>query len=156
MKIFDLETQGDHKVYELPFLKIHLERDLCPNVSNLLMTSQWVETEEDCKRILSHVGQECGAGHLEGVSLILLLERVDDVLTGIVREKLVAQESIEPKDFLHSAYEEFIKAETTWREKRGKVDCNIHPDVWEQNPKLKAKLANSLLDSINSGNGFAV
>ena len=88
--------------------------------------------------------------------MILLLERVDDVLTGIVREKLVAQESIEPKDFLHSAYVEFIKAETTWREKRGKVDCNIHPDVWEQNPKLKAKLANSLLDSINSGNGFAV
>jgi hypothetical protein len=156
MKIFDLETQGDHKVYELPFMKIHLEHDLCPNVSNLLLTSQWVETEEDCKRIMSHLGQECGAGHLSGISLILLLERVDDVLTGIVQKKLMANESIEPRRFLSSIYQEFMKADIAWREKRGKVDCSIHPDLWEQYPEINTKIANSFLDSIESGSGFAV
>lgn len=156
MKIIELATHGDHKVYELPFMKIHLEPDLCPNVSNLLLTSQWIETEEDCRRVLSHLGQECGAGHLSGISLILLLERVDDVLTGIVQKKLMADESFEPRRFMHSVYQEFMKADITWREKRGIVDCNIHPDAWVQYPELETKIAESFLHSIESGYGFAL
>lgn len=110
MKIIDLETQGDHNVYKFPFLKIHLEHSLCPNVLNLLMTSQWDETQEDCKRILSELGQECGVGHLTGIDLILLFERVNEVLTDIVRKNLVAQETIESEKFLQSTLEEVYES----------------------------------------------
>lgn len=156
MKIFDFKTQGDRKVYELPFMKIHLENDLCPNASNLLLTSQWVETEDDCRRLMRHLGQESGVGHLSGSSLILLLERVDNVLTSIVSRKLTNKESFDPRAYLFSFYEDFMKSELDWRRKRGTTDCEIHPDVFEQYPDLKSKIVEGILESIESGQVFAM
>jgi hypothetical protein len=154
MKIYSFEQMGDHQVHQTPFMKIHLESDRCPNLSNLVLTTQWIETEEDCRRVLQHLGQEAGMGHLTGIELVMLLGRVEECATQIAMKLRTQNGNFVPSSYLSSIFNEFAQSEIKWRTHKGEPECPLHLDVWAQFPNLKSAIVASALESMETGRGF--
>lgn len=144
MKILDFSKEGDRLLYKTPQIRMYLPENRCGNISMLLLLTQWIETEVDCRTVLKLLGREASLGHISHFELILLFDRVDVCLEKLFRLRQADHVQITKDQFMCNIYEEFfLEAELVRADVRMDL-CDNLISVWDVIPDLGQRVVEDM------------
>ena len=147
MKIFDYKRENGLQIYETPFIRVPLADHRCRNLAMLLLLTQWIQTERDCRIALRLIGRELGLGHLTNYELILLLDRVDVELEELFQVSRIQEPGASRDRFMRSFYSEFVNADLDARNLPKTEVCAEVQNVWEVLPDLMHRIIKMMKDA---------